>query len=619
MTRGAGELAKLLRYRPKFAAASFSSTTPSGSSISPTHRPWFPKLKVVAAVGVGLGMGALGLSALGTEPRRSLYLLYSMSLRLGRDFVTAALIVADYNYSLYGLPEKSLERAQSKHEVHIRSANRLKELCFKNGGIYIKLGQHMGQLEYLLPSEYVQTMKDCMLDKCPVSTFEQVCELFKAELGRLPHEVFKDFDPIPLASASLAQVHVASTFEGEKVAVKVQHAHLTDTAAMDIVTVKLVVTAVHFLFPNYDYRWLIAEVQDSLPKELDFLLEAKNSEHCMNNFRTLSPHLVRWIYVPKVYRDLSTRKLLTMEFIEGVKVTDVKAIQKLGIKPNTISKIMNEAFADMIFRHGFVHCDPHAANMMVRLAPTNEHGFLGNKKTPQLVLLDHGLYKELNPTLRNDYAALWKALVFADVNEIKKQSVKLGAGEDLYILFAGVLTMRPWKKIIQQDINHLKIDGTEEDKEEIQMYASQLVSEISLLLQRLPREILLLLKTNDCLRAVDYCLGSSINSFVIIARESSRTLAEMRTSRDRRSIRSKLSARLDMLKVEVRLLILQLLEWITCLHGIDDKAAMQGDLEAGVGTKTQNGSVDVASASVCDSNSDPHLCDSGTGLSNLPA
>ncbi|MCO5557039.1 hypothetical protein L7F22_010594 [Adiantum nelumboides] len=94
MSRRACELAKLLRYRPKLVAASFSFTTATSSSTSSTYRPWFPKLKVVAAVGVGLGIGAAGLSALGTEPRRSLYLLYSMSLRLGRDFATAALIVA---------------------------------------------------------------------------------------------------------------------------------------------------------------------------------------------------------------------------------------------------------------------------------------------------------------------------------------------------------------------------------------------------------------------------------------------------------------------------------------------------------------------------------------------
>lgn len=553
--------ARLLRHHAKLAA-SFSTASTIASSYS-SQRSWVPKLKVVAAVGFGLGVGALGLSTLGPEPRRSLYLLFSMSLRLSRDLATAAVVVADYNYSLYGLAQESLERAKAKHEAHLRSANRLKELCFKNGGIYIKLGQHIGQLEYLLPSEYVQTMKNCMLDRCPVSTFDQVCEVFKSELGRLPYEVFKDFDPIPLASASLAQVHVAHTFDGKKVAVKVQHTHLTDTAAMDIATVKLVVRVVNLLFPNFDYRWLVTEVQESLPKELDFIHEAKNGERCMNNFRSLSPHLAKWIYVPKVYWNLSTTKLLTMEFMDGVKITDVKAIQKLGLCPNDISKLMNRAFAEMIFRHGFVHCDPHAANMMIRLAPTNERKFLGRRQVPQLVLLDHGLYKELSPTLRKDYASLWKALVFANVNEIKKQSVKLGAGEDLYVLFAGVLTMRPWKKIIQQDINHLKIDGTDEDKSEIQMYASHLVSEISMLLQRLPREILLLLKTNDCLRAVDYSLGSSINTFVIIARESSQAVAELGEDK---GTWSRLVARIDLLKVEVRLFILGLIEWAVFLH-----------------------------------------------------
>ncbi|KAH7278749.1 hypothetical protein KP509_38G054700 [Ceratopteris richardii] len=384
MNVSARELSKLLRSHSKLAAP-FSTSIVGSETSSPVQKPWFPKLKVMAAIGVGLGIGAIGLSAFGEEPRHSLRLMYSMSVRLGRDFATAAAIVADYKYSLYGLAEESPERAQAKHEVHLRAANRLKELCFKNGGIYIKLGQHMGQLEYLLPSEYVQTMKNCMLDRCPVSTFDQVCEVFKAELGRLPHEVFKDFNAIPLASASLAQVHAAHTFDGKKVAVKVQHTHLTDTAAMDIATVRLVVRAVHFLFPNYDYRWLVAEVQESLPKELDFSLEAKNGERCIKNFKTLSPGLERSIYVPKVYWDLSTPKLLTMEFIEGVKVTDVEGIQKLGLNPHHVSKLVNQAFAHMIFRHGFVHCDPHAANMMVRLMPpgakfhTSSHVLFSNK------------------------------------------------------------------------------------------------------------------------------------------------------------------------------------------------------------------------------------------------
>lgn len=108
-----------------------------------------------------------------------------------------------------------------KHEVHLRSARKLQELCFKNGGIYIKLGQHIGQLEYLVPQEYVQIMRESMLNKCPVSSYDQVCDVFKKELGKTPDQVFDDFDPVPIASASLAQVHVARNRDGQKVAVKV--------------------------------------------------------------------------------------------------------------------------------------------------------------------------------------------------------------------------------------------------------------------------------------------------------------------------------------------------------------------------------------------------------------
>ncbi|GMI72598.1 ABC2 homolog 9 [Hibiscus trionum] len=98
-------------------------------------------------------------------------------------------------------------------------------------------------------------------------------------------QVFNEFDPEPIASASLAQVHVARTRDGQKVAVKVQHTHMTDTAAADQATVEFLVNTLHWLFPSFDYRWLVAEIRESLPKELDFLIEAKNSMICLENFR----------------------------------------------------------------------------------------------------------------------------------------------------------------------------------------------------------------------------------------------------------------------------------------------------------------------------------------------
>jgi aarF domain-containing kinase len=504
----------------------------------------WPRRLGTLAVGTGL-VGAAAWVANGDNPSRRVTMLYTIPVRLARDVSTAVSMIADYKYSLYGLAEGSAEREQAKHEAHVRCANRLQALCFKNGGIYIKLGQHIGQLDYLLPEEYVKIMRASMLDKCPVSTYKQVCDVFIAELGRPPHEVFEEFDRVPLASASLAQVHAAKTHDGQKIAVKVQHMHLTDSAMADTATVDLIVNVVYWFFPSFDYRWLLAEVRESLPKELDFLNEGKNCEKSLENFKRLSPKMAFQIAVPHIYWEMSTQRILAMEFMDGVGVTDVQAIKALGLRPADVARLVSQTFAEMIFRHGFVHCDPHAANMMVRVKP--------GTKEPQLVLLDHGLYKTLDPVIQSNYAGLWKALVFADSKEIKEHCIGLGAGDDLYALFAAILTMRPWNKIVDRSIDHLIVPDTPEEREELQGYASQYFWEVSALLSRLPRVVLLLLKTNDCLRAVDNALGAPINTYLIVARTSSKAVSEL----ERKGLFSQVLKLWDKLDLEFRLLTWQ--------------------------------------------------------------
>uniref|UniRef100_A0A7C9ANF1 ABC1 atypical kinase-like domain-containing protein n=2 Tax=Opuntia streptacantha TaxID=393608 RepID=A0A7C9ANF1_OPUST len=526
-----------------------------------TRSLWAAGAKLMAASTL-LGGGAAGAAILTSEdPQATLKLCTNVPVRLFRDSVTAASIAFDYEYSLWGLPEGSPDRAKVKHEVHLRSALKLQDLCFKNGGIYIKLGQHIGQLEYLVPEEYVTTMRESMLNRCPVSSYDQVCEVIKKELGGTPDEIFTKFDPVPIASASLAQVHVAHLRHGQKVAVKVQHTHMTDTAAADYATVELLVNTLHWLFPTFDYRWLVAEVRESLPKELDFLVEARNSEKCLYNFQKLSPHIADRIYVPLVYWNLSTSKLLTMEFMDGVRVDDVKGIRNMGIRPYDVSKLVSEAFAEMIFKHGFVHCDPHAANLLVRPLPSGKRSIFGTRR-PQLVLLDHGLYKELDFSTRINYASLWKGLVFSDAKTIKEYSAKLGAGEDLYALFAGILTMRPWNRVIDTSVDHLVVRGTESDRSELQMYASMYLPQISELLRRLPRVILLMLKTNDCLRAVNNALlqGSSMETCLIIGKVSSEAVIEAKLQQ-RKSVLTWISVWLEEILLNARLLAMQVALW----------------------------------------------------------
>ncbi|KAL8192894.1 hypothetical protein R6Q57_027342 [Mikania cordata] len=527
---------------------------------------WGAKSKfALAAFALGAGAGAATI-ANSDDPATSLKLCTTVPLRLFHLSVTAATIAFDYEYSLFGLREDSIERTRVKHEVHTRSARRLEELCFKNGGIYIKLGQHIGQLEYLVPQEYINTLRESMLNRCPTSSYDQVCQVVKKELGGPPKEIFEEFDPVPIASASLAQVHVARTHQGQKVAVKVQHMHMTDTAAADYATVELIVNTLHRLFPSFDYRWLVDEVHDSLPKELDFLNEANNSIKCMDNFRRLSPHIAEYVYAPAVYWNLSTSKLLTMEFVEGTQVNDLKNIKKLGINPHDIARLVSKTFAEMMFKHGFVHCDPHAANLLVRPLPSHKSSIFGRKK-PQLVLLDHGLYKLLDNSTRTNYAALWKALVLADAKGIKENCMKFGAGEDLYALFAGILTMRPWNRVIDPAVDHLAIKGTAGDHSELQMYASQYFPQITELLHKLPRVILLMLKTNDCLRAVNNALiqRPSVESFIIIGKVSSEALIEEKLSHAN-SLFTILLVYFEQILLEARFLIMQIALWMLQLR-----------------------------------------------------
>ncbi|XP_072976509.1 putative ABC1 protein At2g40090 isoform X1 [Typha angustifolia] len=521
----------------------------------------FAKLAAGAAL-LGVGGGAAAVATF-DDPSTAVKICTIVPLRLVRDSVTAATIAFDYQFSLHGLKEGSIEWLKARHEVHNRCAHRLQELCFRNGGIYIKLGQHIGQLEYVVPEEYLQTMRTSMLKRCPVSSYDQVRRVFMKELGGPPESIFAEFDPVPLASASLAQVHYARTHDGQKVAVKVQHTHLTDTAVADLATVEFIVNFLHWCFPAFDYRWLVDEIRESAPKELNFLYEASNSEKCLDNFKRLSPHIADSIYAPKVYWNLSTSRLLIMEFMEAVEITDVSGIKNLGMQPTDVSRLVSEAFAEMTFKHGFVHCDPHAANMMVRPLPSNKWNILGRKR-PQLILLDHGLYKELDFATRTSYAALWKGLVFADVNAIKDNSVKLGAGEDLYALFAGILTMRPWKRVIDPSVDHLVLEGNEGDRSELQMYASQYLPQISELLRRLPRVILLMLKTNDCLRAVNHALvgGYSLESFLIIGRVSSEAVLEAKKMLKKRSLLWGLRIWFEQVFLAARLLSMKVSLWL---------------------------------------------------------
>lgn len=392
---------------------------------------------------------------------------------------------------------------------HKRSATRLRDMCAANRGCYIKLGQHLAMLDHILPREYNDTLSSLLADT-PRTTYAAVRRVVKEDLGGYPEELFATFDPVPIASASLAQVHVATLHDGRKVAVKVQHEGLREGSTGDMLVITLLVDLVSRVFEGFSYTWLSREMNANLPQELDFENEANNLEKSARLLRgfVASGDLV----IPAAHRALSSKRILTMDFESGCYVTDVEEIDRMGLKTADVARLISLVFCEQIYRWGFCHCDPHEGNVLVRPQPGGRSG------RPQIVLLDHGLYRQLGDTFRRDYCRLWRALVLGDEKEIKLRCENLHVGK-AYTLLAAVLTMRPWDDIVSagDDLGRLKSKNTSGENEMLRAYAKRYFKDIVGMLGQVDSEMLLLLKTNDCLRHLDKRLGAPINTAVVVA------------------------------------------------------------------------------------------------------
>ncbi|XP_067336379.1 aarF domain-containing protein kinase 1 isoform X3 [Channa argus] len=353
-------------------------------------------------------------------------------VRFGRAAATTVVISYDYLTAFKDVEYGTEDYWTLKSKVHRRSAERLRDLCCANRGTFIKVGQHLGALDYLLPEEYTSTLK-VLHSRAPQSSMEEIQQVIREDLGKEMSELFVSFEETPQGAASLAQVHKAVLHDGRTVAVKVQHPKVQRQSSKDILVMEVLVRAVHWLFPDFAFMWLVEEAKKNMPLELDFLNEGHNAETVAN----MLSHFP-FLKIPIIHWDLSTKRILTMEFAEGGQINDKDYMKKHSVNVNELSENLGKLYSEMIFVHGFVHCDPHPGNVLVRKCPKS-------KKT-EIVLLDHGLYQVLQPNFRMDYCRLWQALIKGDMSGLERYSRKLGAG-DLYPLFACVLTARSWTSV----------------------------------------------------------------------------------------------------------------------------------------------------------------------------
>ncbi|XP_039993811.1 aarF domain-containing protein kinase 1 isoform X2 [Xiphias gladius] len=478
-------------------------------------------------------------------------------IRFGRAAATTAVISYDYLTAFKHVKYGTEEYWALKSKVHRRSAERLLDLCCANRGTFIKVGQHLGALDYLLPEEYTSTLK-VLHSRAPQSSMEEIQQVIREDLGKELSELFVSFEEKPQGAASLAQVHKAVLHDGRTVAVKVQHPKVQGQSSKDIVVMEVLVRVVHWLFPDFAFMWLVEEAKKNMPLELDFLNEGHNAEKVAN----ILAHYP-FLKVPIIHWDLSTKRILTMEFAEGGQVNDRDYMRKHGISVNEISENLGKMYSEMIFVHGFVHCDPHPGNVLVRKCSQN-------KKT-EIVLLDHGLYQILQPDFRLDYCRLWQALIKGNMSKVERYSRRLGAG-DLYPLFACMLTARSWTAV-NAGISSVPVTNSEDI--EIQTNAALYLPQISELLNRVPRQMLLLLKTNDLLRGIETTLQTraSSSSFINMSRCCIRAMARHKRNKAqsrRRHLQIKLAESLSLWRLTIYELFLWMkgsmfVHWLTAL------------------------------------------------------
>jgi ubiquinone biosynthesis protein len=285
----------------------------------------------------------------------------------------------------------SIEHAGLDAAVRLRLA--LEEL----GPTYVKLGQVMATRADLFPEEYVNELRK-LQDEVPPVPFESVRPIVEEELGNTLEELFASFDPEPSASASIGQVHHAALPSGELVAVKVQRPGIEATIEMDLAFLQFAAGLAerHFEWADEsDLTGLVAEFARSLRQELDYLAEGHNTDRLRENLADDAD-----VVIPRVFWDLTTRRVLTWERLAGAKPTDAAAVDELGVNRPEVAMTLADTILHQILDDGFFHADPHAGNVLVlpgsriALMDFGSMGWLGREQREELRELLLGIFEE---------------------------------------------------------------------------------------------------------------------------------------------------------------------------------------------------------------------------------
>ncbi len=297
-----------------------------------------------------------------------------------------------------------------RQELYKTQARYFRDISVEMGGLLIKLGQFLSTRVDILPRSSIDELAG-LQDEVPAVEFAEIKEVIEAEFESSLEQVFAQFDSDVLASASLGQVHRGHLSNGNTVAIKVQRPGIDELVAIDLRAIYQVIKLIK-IFTNWgqviDLDAIFIEFKETVQDELDYVHEGHNAETIARNSQD-DPNII----IPKIYWDYTTRRVLTMEYLEGIKVTDHQLMEQNGIGRQSIAAKLLQTYVKQILIDGFYHADPHPGNLFV---------------TPdgKLVMVDFGMTGSITPDLRETLIEMVFALVNRDYSQVTEYLKELG-------------------------------------------------------------------------------------------------------------------------------------------------------------------------------------------------
>ena len=290
---------------------------------------------------------------------------------------------------------------------HRRGASRVLDAATTLGGTLIKAAQFASTRPDLLPTAYTEILSS-LQDRVPPQPWSAIEPAISRELGRPITEVFDDIEDEPIAAASIAQVHRARLKDGREVAVKVQYPQVAGLIEADLSALERTFATLASVEPQLRLQPIADYLRWTLPLELDFGREAAS----IKDLQAALKHRED-VVVPEVVDELTTGRLLVMELIEGIRITDRDSMLEAGIEPGEVAELLNDAYADQLFNRNILHADPHPGNILLQPGP-------------KLVLLDHGLTLGIDPDFAATLAKMVRTLREGDFDTLTETLAETG-------------------------------------------------------------------------------------------------------------------------------------------------------------------------------------------------